>query len=268
MTEKITLNNGIKIPAIGLGVWKLAPEACYRAVRTALACGYRHIDTARIYGNEEAVGQAVRESGIDRQEIFVTTKLWNTDQKDPRGAFEKSLQKLGLDYIDLYLIHFPVSETRIAAYRAIEQMYHEKLTRSIGVSNFMIAHLKELLQQCDIPPAVNQFEFHPWLYQKELLDFCQQNNIVVEAYSPLAHGQKLQDHRLLDIAKSVGRTPAQVLIRWSLQKGCVVLPKSGNDDRIRENFQVWDFSLGADTMSALDSLNENLRTCWDPSGTP
>lgn len=268
MEKFLVTLSGRKIPRLGLGVWKLSSEDCYHAVSHALKCGYRLIDTARIYGNEEAVGKAIRDSGIPREEIFVTTKLWNSDQTNCRKAFENSLRKLNLDYIDLYLMHYPVPQTRMKAYAEMEKIQEEGLAREIGVSNFMIHHLKELLAKCKIPPAVNQVEMHPWLYQKELAEFCHKQKILLQAYSPLAHAQKWDDQRLLEVAQNLGKTPAQVLIRWSLQKGFIPLPKSGKKERIIENFAVWDFEIPENFVQILDSLNENFHTCWDPTHEP
>ena len=268
---KLKLNDGNLIPQLGLGVWQISPGKTSDAVLAALEAGYRHIDTASAYGNEESVGTAIRMSGIPRESIFVTTKLWNSDHGNPERALDTSLRKLKMNYIDLYLIHFPVRQRR-QSWRALEALQRKGKTRSIGVSNFTIAHLRELLAESETVPAVNQVEFHPYLYQQDLLAFCQAKGIVIEAYSPLTHGERLKDPRLVAIAKkyssSKTKSTAQILIRWALQHGLVVIPKSSNRRRILENADVFDFEISEDDMRLLDSFNENLRTCWDPSDAP
>jgi diketogulonate reductase-like aldo/keto reductase len=293
LDAKINLNDGRKIPQLGLGVWRIANgRKCEAVLRTAFETGYRHIDTASLYGNEESVGAAIRTSGIPREEIFVTTKLWNSDHSNPERALETSLKKLKLDYVDLYLIHYPVRE-RLRSWRTLEKLRQQGKASSIGVSNFTIRHLTELLAQTDAVPAVNQVEFHPYLYQRELLEFCVAQGIVVEAYSPLTQGERLNDRKLFAVAKkypsaapkpSAKRTifpflspetenggtksTAQILIRWAIQHKLVVIPKSANADRIRENADVFDFEITAEDMQTLDGFNENLRTCWDPTNAP
>ncbi|TGK07832.1 aldo/keto reductase [Leptospira semungkisensis] len=267
LNQSIRLNNGVEMPVFGLGVWKTkSGNECVEAVNWALEAGYRHIDTAKIYGNESDVGRAIRESGIPRDELFITTKLWNGDQKNPRKAIEESLKSLGLDRVDLYLIHFPVGSTRKQAWKELEKFYKEGLARAIGVSNYMIPHLQELFEYAEITPTVNQVEYHPFLNQNELLNTCKKNNIVLEAYSPLAHGQRVSDAKLLDIAKKYGKTPAQILIRWAIDKGMVVIPKSVRKERILENSQVFDFKLSQEDLNEIETWNENFRTCWDPTG--
>jgi diketogulonate reductase-like aldo/keto reductase len=268
MVPAIKLNNGKTIPQLGFGVWKASSGDCYNAVRTALEIGYRHIDTARIYGNEEDVGRAVKDSGIPRSELFITTKLWNSDQAKAQAAFDESLERLALDYVDLYLVHFPVTKTRMAAYTALEKIHASGKARSIGVSNYIPAHLDELLATTKITPAVNQIELHPWLAQKELKNYCETKSIKIQAYSPLAHGQKTGDASLNPLAAKHGKSIAQILLRWSIQKGNIVLVKSVSPQRIQENFSIFDFELDAADMKLLDGLDSNLRTCWDPSGTP
>jgi diketogulonate reductase-like aldo/keto reductase len=290
---KLTLNDSHLIPQLGLGVWQTrAGATCEAAVLAALEAGYRHIDTAAMYGNEESVGAAIRMSGIPRENIFVTTKLWNSDHGNPARALETSLRKLKLDYIDLYLIHYPVRERR-QSWRALEALRAEGKARSIGVSNFTIRHLTELLAETKTVPAVNQVEFHPYLYQRDLLDFCAGEGIVIEAYSPLTKGVRLKDPKLVAVARKYKKTepqqatpwsrlplldrlsrvseiksPAQILIRWALQHGLVVIPKSANRRRIFEDADVFDFEISAEDMEILDRFNENLRTCWDPTNTP
>ena len=290
--SKITLNDGHMIPQLGLGVWQTrAGAACEAAVLAALEAGYRHIDTAAMYGNEESVGAAIRRSGVRRENIFVTTKLSNADHENPERALDTSLRKLNLDYVDLYLIHYPVRERR-QSWRALEALQAQEKTRSIGVSNFTIRHLTELLAETDTVPAVNQVEFHLYLYQRDLLDFCVAKGIVIEAYSPLTHGKRLDDPRLVAVAKrysKVGqpaarwsqlslihkfsrrpgtKSTAQILIRWALQHQLVVIPKSARRERILENADVFDFEITKEDMQLLDGFNENLRTCWDPTNAP
>jgi len=284
IASTIELNDGHAIPRLGLGVWLIAAgQNCESAVRAALAAGYRHIDTAAFYGNEASVGKAIRASGIAREHIYVTTKLWNNAHGDPAPALERSLGKLKMDYVDLYLIHYPVPE-RLRSWRVLEGLRASGKTRSIGVSNFTIRHLTELLAKTGTVPAVNQVELHPYLYQRELLEYCRENHIVIEAYSPLTHGERLADPKLLAIARkypSEGRqigsaaapaagtkSAAQILIRWGLQHDAVVLPKSANRQRIVEDADVFDFAISADDMQMLDGFNENLRTCWDPTNAP
>ncbi len=287
--SKITLNDGCVIPQLGLGVWQTrAGTTCEAAVLAALEAGYRHIDTAAMYGNEESVGAAIRVSGISRESIFVTTKLSNADHGNPERALDTSLRKLNLDYVNLYLIHYPVPERR-QSWRALEALQARGKTRSIGVSNFTIRHLTELLAETDRVPAVNQVEFHPYLYQRDLLDFCVAKGIVIEAYSPLTHGKRLDDPRLVTVAKrysKVGqpaarwsrlplmqkfsrrpgiKSTAQILIRWALQHQLVVIPKSARRGRILEDADVFDFEITEEDMQLLDGFNENLRTCWDPT---
>ncbi|OOV46729.1 aldo/keto reductase [Leptospira kirschneri] len=268
LKQTVTLNNGISMPILGLGVWKTkSGKECKEAVLNALEAGYRHIDTARIYDNEEDVGQAIRESGIPRKEIFITTKLWNADQgpDKTRKALENSLDKLGIDFVDLYLIHFPVTSKRMDSWKELEKVYHDKLCKAIGVSNYTITHLGELLKDSQITPAVNQVEFHPFLNQIHLLEYCKKHKIQLEAYSPLAHGQKIEDPTISKIAQKYDKTPAQILIRWAIEQKIVVIPKSTQKKRIIENSKVFDFAISEEDMKILNSLDENFRTCWDPS---
>jgi methylglyoxal/glyoxal reductase len=269
MQSHIKLNNGVEIPQLGLGVYQSAPgRTTQRVVRYALNIGYRHIDTAYIYGNESDVGKAVHESGIQREEVFITTKLWNTRDVGYDSALrscEDSLQRLGLTYVDLYLIHWPVQgiSNSTDIWRAMVHLLKEGKARAIGVSNYTIDDLKEILQDSGVVPAVNQVEFHPFLYQKDLLSFCKKNGIQLEAYSPLTRGKRLNHPSIKNIAKKYqNKTPAQILIRWSLQHNLVVIPKSIHEDRILENSQVFDFELTAEDMKILDSLNENLQTVF------
>jgi diketogulonate reductase-like aldo/keto reductase len=261
------LNNGVEIPRLGLGVYQSPPgKTTRRAVKYALEIGYRHIDTAQLYGNEADIGDALRESGIKREQVFITTKVWNSYQgyDSTLQACEQSLRRLRLQYVDLYLIHWPVQGMSLNTWRAMVNLLRSGKARAVGVSNYTIELLQEILQNSDVVvPAVNQVEFHPFLYQKHLLSFCEKNGIQLEAYSPLTRGYKLNDPTILAVAKKYGnKTPAQVLIRWSLQHGLVVIPKSIHENRIRENSQVFDFQIGPEDMRLLDSLNENLQTVF------
>jgi len=262
-----TLHNGVKMPWLGLGVYKTAEgEEVERAVHAALEAGYRSIDTAAFYQNERGVGKAVRESGLPREEVFITTKVWNDDQgyESTLRAFEQSRRLLGVDYIDLYLIHWPVRDKYKETWRALEKLYKDGWVRAIGVSNFHIHHLENLLADCEIVPMVNQVELHPCLTQAPLREFCRRHQIQVEAWSPLMRGQ-LFDHPLLqELSRKYGKTPAQIIIRWDLQHEIVTIPKSARPERIRENAQVFDFELEEADMARLDALNENRRVGPDP----
>jgi methylglyoxal/glyoxal reductase len=265
LESRAILNNGVEIPRLGLGVYQSPPgKATRRAVKYALEIGYRHIDTAQLYGNEADVGSALRESGIKREEVFITTKVWNSYQgyDSTLQACEQSLRRLGMTYVDLYLIHWPVQGMSLDTWRAMVQSLQTGKARSVGVSNYTVELLQEILQNSDVVPAVNQVEFHPFLYQKHMLSFCEKNGIHLEAYSPLTRGYRLNHPTILAVAKEHNKTPAQVLIRWSLQHGLVVIPKSIHEDRIRENSQVFDFHLGHEDMKLLDSLNENLQSVF------
>jgi diketogulonate reductase-like aldo/keto reductase len=257
------------IPQLGFGVFQIPPgRNTQRAVEAALAVGYRHVDTAAVYRNEADVGAAIRASGLDRNSIWVTTKLANGDQgaATTRRAFEASLERLGMDAVDLYLLHWP-HERRLESWRVLEQLQAEGLARSIGVSNFLVRHLDELLALASRPPAVNQIELSPFLYRsrEDTVRRCEGEGIALEAYSPLTKGRRLDDSTVALIAAEVRRTSAQVLIRWSLQKGFIVLPRSSNADRIAENTRVFDFALNDAQMAELDALDEGLTTGWDPA---
>lgn len=271
MTEQptIALRDGSMIPQLGFGVFQIPPgEATRAAVEAALVTGYRHVDTAAVYRNEADVGAVIRASGLAPESVWVTTKLANADQgaATARRAFEESLERLGLDAVDLYLLHWP-HERRLESWRVLEQLQAEGLARSIGVSNFLVRHLDQLLANASVPPAVNQLELSPFLYRsrEDTLRRCAEEGIVIEAYSPLTKGRRLDDSTLAMIADEVGQTPAQVLIRWSLQKGFVVLPRSSNAGRIAENAAVFDFALSDAQMDTLDALDEALTTGWDPT---
>jgi diketogulonate reductase-like aldo/keto reductase len=225
------------------------------------------VDTAKVYGNEDEVGAAIRDSGLRRDEVFVTTKLWNADQGYDAAlrAFDRSLERLGLEYVDLYLIHWPVAGQRLESWRALEKVHGEARARAIGVSNFLRPHLEELLGRAKVVPAVDQIELSPFLQRRETVAFCREHGIVVEAYSPLTHGRRLGDPVVATIARSVERSPAQVLIRWGIQHEFVVLPKSARPERIAENAAVFDFELDEGAMGRLDSLEAGLVTGWDPA---
>ena len=271
MKDTVQLNNGVAMPRLGLGVFR-APrgEATQQAVLEALRIGYRHIDTARVYGNELDVGDAVRQSGLEREEVFITTKLWNEDQGYDQAlrAFESSRRRLGFDHIDLYLLHWPVPEKRLDSWRALERIVSEGGARAIGVSNFMNRHLDELLLTASVVPAVNQIEVSPFLQQRPTRALCASRGIVVAAYSPLTKGKRLDHPVVVEIARALQRTPAQVLLRWGVQQELAVLPKSTRPERIRENAAIFDFELDADAMQRLDALEEGLVTGWDPSAVP
>lgn len=271
LQSTVTLNNGIAMPIFGLGVYLMSPgKETYRAVKSALEIGYRLVDTASLYDNEEDVGTAVRDSGIPREEIFVTTKLWNGDQgyDSAMRAFDESHDRLGMGYVDLYLIHFPVPQLRNESWRALEKILEGGRARAIGVSNYTERHLSELLDGSDIVPAVNQVEFSPFLYQRDLLEFCRNHRIQVEAYAPLTAAQRLNDQRITGIAAKHGRTNAQVLLRWAIEHEVVPIPKSSHPERIAENAEIFDFELFPDDVSALDGLNDGFRSSWDPTAVP
>jgi len=255
------------MPLFGLGTYQAHGREVEQAVRNALDEGYRLIDTAAMYGNEDEVGKAIRESGIARDDIFVTTKLWNSDHgyENTLKAFENSLSNLDIDYIDLFLIHWPVEGLRADTWRAFEELYAGERLKAIGVSNYLIRHLKDLHDIAQVPPAVNQVEFSPFLYQKELLEYCRENDIWLEAYSPLTKGRKLDDPELASIAEKYDKSVAQILIRWSLQHDIITIPKSSHPERIQENARVFDFELSDEDMSTMDSMNEDFHTAWNPS---
>lgn len=262
------LNNGIKIPMFGLGTYlNDKGKQAIDSILYALEIGYRHIDTAAMYNNEKEVGEAIRESGIPREEIFVTTKLWNSDHgyDNTIKAFHRSLERLGLDYIDLYLIHWPVENLRLESWRALERLYSDGLCKDIGVSNYMERHLDEILNNFSVVPAVNQVEFSPFLYLKELQNYCESKGIALESYSPLTKGHKLKNPRLIEIARSYNNSTSQILIRWCLQKGVIVIPKSSQKEHIKENADVFDFNISEADMNKLNNLNENYHSSWDPT---
>src|SRR3989344_2943142 len=276
LNSKILLNNGTKMPIIGFGTYHLAEgEEVINVVKFALGAGYRLIDTAKIYKNEEGVGRAIRESGIPREEIFLTTKLWNLDQgyQTSLVAIDESLAKLGLTYVDLYLVHWPTADVkalesinkREETWKAMEEIYKSGKAKAIGVSNYTIAHLEEMKKYATVLPAVNQVEFHPFLYREELLNYCKQNNIALNAYRSLTNGQKISNEVIEIIAGKYKKSNVQILIRWCLQHGCISLPKSTHKEHIRENINIFDFEISQEDMAALDALNENLHFSPDPN---
>ena len=262
-----TLHNGVEMPRLGLGVYKMTnPEESIQAMTTALQVGYRAIDTASLYGNEKEVGESVRTSGVKREDVFVTTKVWNSDQgyDQTLRAFETSLENLGFDYLDLYLTHWPVLETFKDTYRAIERLYDEKLIRATGVSNHHQHHLEEIFAKANVKPMVNQIELSPRLTQYDLRTFCADNQIAVTSWSPLARGGLLNEPSLVRMGKKYDKTPAQIIIRWHLQQDLIVIPKSLTPERIVSNTDVHDFVLSFEDMKNIDSLNLNERTGADP----
>jgi len=260
-----TLNNGIKMPVLGLGVFKSGRDT-YNSVRTALDLGYRHIDTAMIYENEKDVGRALKDSGVPREEVFITTKLWTDDMRSrsTRKAAETSLRLLGTDYADLYLIHWPVKEEMVRSYAEMEELYAEGKFRAIGLSNFLPHHIQVILDECDIVPAVDQLESHPYLNANDVKEFCERQGIVFESWSPLARGKALNDKTLKELASKYGKTVAQTVIRWHIDRGCIVIPKSVTPERIKENFDVFDFALTAKEVALVNSLDKGLRTGSHP----
>ena len=268
INSKAKLNNGVEMPLLGLGVWQVIGTNAQDSVEWAIRSGYRHIDTAAIYGNEREVSRAIKKSGVPRNEIFITTKLWNDDHDNVEKALELSLANLATDYVDLYLMHWPVEGKRIDSWKIMEKLHKKGKCKAIGVSNFTIRHLEELLKNSEIVPAINQVEFNPYLYQKELLEYCRKKGIQLEAYSPLAQGKRLADPKLIEMENKYMGSPAQIMIRWTLQHDLVVIPRSKNKDRIIENSRVFDFSITEDDMERLNAFNKNYRFCWDPTNVP
>ncbi|MEU5924542.1 aldo/keto reductase [Streptomyces antimycoticus] len=264
----LTLHTGLEIPQLGFGVFQVEDAQTTDAVLSAIEAGYRSIDTAAIYGNEAGVGRALATSGVPREELFLTTKLWNADQgyDSTLAAFEASVAKLGTAYVDLYLIHWPTParDLYLDTWRALEKLLADGRTRAIGVSNFQPAHLRRLLDHSGVVPVINQVELHPYLQQGQLRDFHAQHKIATEAWSPLAQGALLQDPALAAIAQRHGKTPAQVVLRWHLQLGNVVIPKSVTPARIRENIDVFDFTLTPEDVEAINALDRGRRTGPDP----
>ncbi|HDR4462736.1 aldo/keto reductase [Bacillus cereus group sp. MYBK249-1] len=271
LQSKTVLSNGVEMPWFGLGVFKVeeGPELV-EAIKSAIKAGYRSIDTAAIYGNEAAVGEGIRAgietTGISREELFITSKVWNADQgyEETIAAYEESLKKLKLDYLDLYLVHWPVEGKYKDTWRALETLYKEKRVRAIGVSNFQIDHLQDVIKDAEIKPMINQVEYHPRLTQKELQAFCKEQGIQMEAWSPLMQGQLLDNETLQAIAEKHGKTTAQVILRWDLQNEVITIPKSTKEHRIIANADVFNFELTKEDMEKIDALNQNHRVGPDP----
>jgi 2,5-diketo-D-gluconate reductase A len=266
----VMLNNGRTIPQFGFGVFQVKPEDTVEAVSTALRTGYRHVDTAEMYGNEKEVGEAIAKSGLDRADVFVTSKLSNDAHlpDDARAAFDLSLEELGLDYLDLFLIHWPLP-TRyggdfVSTWNTLEEFYRDGRARSIGVSNFQPHHIRRLHTEAEIPPAINQIEVHPYLTQDDVRGFCAEHQIAVEGWSPIAQGEVLEDPTINEIAERAGKTPAQVVLRWHIERGDIIFPKSVTASRIKENFAIFGFELSGEDVEAISALNKDQRTGPDP----
>ncbi|MEV0587593.1 aldo/keto reductase [Nonomuraea sp. NPDC050310] len=268
MNSLLLNTDGVQIPQLGYGVWQVPDEDAERAVGLALEAGYRSIDTARLYNNEEGVGRAVRNSGLPREKLFITTKLWNDDHGRVAEAFEESMARLGLDQLDLFLIHWPApkQDLYVQAWKELERLYHDGRVRAIGVSNFTVKNLQRLMDETQIVPSINQIELHPNLPQTELRAFHEANGILTEAWSPLGQGRGLLEERALaTLGEKHGRTPAQIVLRWHIQLGNVVIPKSVTPSRIKENIDVFDFILDAEDMAAIGALNNGKRLGPDPA---
>lgn len=261
-----TLNNGVQMPLLGLGAWDMYGKEAEQAVLNALELGYRLIDTATMYNNEKEIGSAVRESGVQRNEIFVTTKVPEAQQGYDLTlrAFDVSMETMGIDYIDLYLVHWPVKTKRKETWKALERLYNDKQVRVIGVANYLMPFLKELETYSNITPAVNQLEFTPWLFLKDELSYCREHNIQLQSYSPLTRGKKFDDERLIQLCNKYNKTPAQIILRWNIEHRISTIPKSSNKKRLQENFDIFDFSLSKENVELMDSFNENFRVVEDP----
>lgn len=266
LDSTIELNNGIEMPIFGLGLYRAqSGETTHNAIKWAYETGYRLFDTAQIYGNEADVGVGLKNLRINRDEVFVTTKLWNANHgSNLESSFEQSLKNLQLDFVDLFLMHWPVKDHRLESWDKMTELMDTGKTRAIGVSNFMPNHIEELLDNTSIIPAVNQVEFSPYLFDKDLLEVCNKHNIIVQSYSPLTKGKMLNDEKLIKIASNYNKTPAQLLIRWTLEHELLVIPKSTNQSRIEENASVFDFEISSEDMDKMDNWNIDLTTGWNP----
>lgn len=266
--EYTVLNNGVKMPMMGLGVFRCSAEDTFNTVKNAIECGYELIDTAAAYENEEFVGEAIKASGVKRENLFVTTKLWNEEQRknNQRAAFEESLKKLNMDYVDLYLIHWPVKEKFCESWNELIKLYEEGLVKAIGVSNFKEHHLEELRNTSDFIPSVNQIELHPFLSQKDMLEVNERRGIKTEAWSPLgaAKNELLDNEIVVGLAQKYNKTPAQIVLRWDIECGIITIPKSSNKERQRQNIEIFDFKLLAEEVEKINSLNKNIRVGSDP----
>jgi 2,5-diketo-D-gluconate reductase A len=267
MNSLMLNTDGVQIPQLGFGVWQIPNDEAEQAVLTAFEAGYRHVDTAAAYGNEKGVGRAVRACGLPREKVFVTTKLWNADHGRAEQAFDDSLARLGLDHVDLYLIHWPVKkqDKYVQAWKSLEKIYRDGRAKAIGTSNFTVQTLTRLMDEADIVPSINQIELHPYLQQREMRAFHEANGILTEAWSPLGQGKGLLDDPALAVlSEKYGKTPAQIVLRWQLQLGNVVIPKSATPSRIAENIDVFDFFLDTEDMAAIGALNRGKRFGPDP----
>jgi diketogulonate reductase-like aldo/keto reductase len=271
----LKMNTGAQMPQIGFGLWRNGDkDECVNSVLYALEAGYRHFDDAQVYENEEYLGEAIKKSGYDRSKLFITTKIASNTHNNMQGkenllsSFEESLQKLQMDYVDLLLLHFPRPETRREAWPIMEEIYTSGKAKSIGVSNYTVHHLEELLKDCKVKPAVNQVELSVVLQQPELVDYCKANDIIVQAYTPLAEGHFFDDQTLKSIAEKHGKSVPQIMLRWCIDSGVVALTKSTHEDRIKQNIDIFDFKLDAEDIAKLKKLDQNHRTNWDPTDIP
>jgi len=271
ISSKVKLNNGVEMPWFGLGVFlSKEGEEVENAVKTALKNGYCHIDTAAIYKNEQGVGKAIKESNVPREDIFLTSKVWNTDQgySKTMAAFDLSLEKLQTEYLDLYLIHWPKGKRSVETWKALEELYKKGRVKAIGISNFLIHHLEEFLPECKIIPAVNQYEFHPELMQPDLLEYCKKRGIQPEAWSPIMKGRVVDVPLMQELAAKYGKNPVHIVLRWDIQKGVVTIPKSVTPDRIISNSEIYDFELSEEDMARIDGLDKNKRIGFHPDKIP